>query len=136
MFVVSSRRDCLKCIGLSLFPASALLLADDTKTPKNSDSNDPVYTPGGDISRPKLIHYVEPAFSTDAKDAFVEGVVTLSVVVTKEGLPAELHVTKGLNDKQNLSATEAVKQWRFQPGAKAGKPVNVRVNVEVEFHLL
>ncbi len=31
---------------------------------------------------------------------------------------------------------EALKQWRFQPGTKEGKSVNVRVTIEVAFHLL
>ncbi|MGH9609881.1 MAG: energy transducer TonB [Bryobacteraceae bacterium] len=29
-----------------------------------------------------------------------------------------------------------MKQWRFRPGLKDGRPVNVRVTVEVEFRLL
>ena len=31
---------------------------------------------------------------------------------------------------------EAVQQWRFKPATKEDKPVNVRVTVEVNFHLL
>jgi outer membrane biosynthesis protein TonB len=31
---------------------------------------------------------------------------------------------------------EALRQWKFEPGTKAGEPVNVRVTVEVEFQLL
>ena len=30
---------------------------------------------------------------------------------------------------------EAVRQWRFQPALKDGKPVDVQISVEVEFHL-
>jgi len=37
----------------------------------------------------------------------------------------------GLNEK----AIEAVRQWRFQPATKNGKPVRVAQSAEVEFHL-
>jgi protein TonB len=82
------------------------------------------------------MHYVEPSFSTKPNEAFVEGTVTLSIVVDTHGLPTDLQMVKGLNAGQDRSATDAVKQWRFQPGTKGGKAVNVRVNVQVDFHLL
>jgi len=37
----------------------------------------------------------------------------------------------GLDEK----AIEAVKQWRFEPALKNGKPVAVAINLEVEFRL-
>jgi TonB family protein len=37
----------------------------------------------------------------------------------------------GLDEK----AIEAVRQWRFQPALKDGRPVDVQITVEVQFHL-
>lgn len=110
---------------------------DEQKNDKSGDDNDKVYEPGGDVKSPKLVHYVEPDFSpSSSKEAFVEGTVKISTVVTRDGLPTNLHVTSGLNSQEDKTALEAVKQWKFQPGTKAGQPVNVRVTVEVNFHLL
>jgi TonB family protein len=88
------------------------------------------------VKRPKLIHYVEPEFSAKSKEAFVEGTVKISVVVTPEGVPSNYRVLSGLNAAEDRTAVEALKQWRFQPGTKSGQPVNVRVTVEIDFHLL
>ena len=110
-------------------------VAGDTSGDTHKDSNE-VYEPGGDVKPPKLVHYVEPAFSSSSKEAFVEGVVRISTVVTPDGVPTELRVTRGLNSEEDRTAVEAVSKWRFQPGTKSGKPVHVRVTVEVEFHLL
>ena len=96
----------------------------------------PVYVPGGDVKPPKLTHYVEPEFSPSSKEAYVEGAVKISAVVTSEGLPTELAVKSGLNAEEDHTAMEAVKQWRFDPGTKDGKPVFVRVTLEIQFHLL
>jgi TonB family protein len=109
--------------------------ADKTKNAK-SDPAPIVYTPGGDVKPPKVIHYVEPEFSSSSKEAFVEGVVKISTVVTPDGLPTDLHVSSGLNAQDDQKAIDAVKQWRFQAGTKSGKPVHVKVSIEIDFHLL
>jgi protein TonB len=106
------------------------------KDPDKQDSDNTVYTPGGDVTTPKLIHYVEPRFSPSSKEAYVEGVVRISTVVNPAGLPTDLHIVEGLNSEEDGTAIEAVKQWRFQPGTKQGHPVHVKVTVQIEFHLL
>ena len=127
MYSDVSRRGFAHWLGFFLFSLTALAA---------DDSADKVYEPGGDVKPPKLVHYVEPAFSPSSKEAFVEGTVKISTVVTREGQATNLKVTSGLNSEEDRTATEAVKQWKFQPGTKAGQPVNVHVTVEVTFHLL
>jgi TonB family protein len=119
-------------------PIAALLIAGlpFAAASDSAGKDGKVYEPGGDVKPPKLIHYVEPAFSDSSKEAFVEGTVRILTVVTCDGIPTELKITSGLNADEDRTALEAVKQWRFQPGLKNGQPVNVRVTVEVEFHLL
>jgi TonB family protein len=95
-----------------------------------------VYRPGGDVKAPKVVHYVEPSFSNASKEAFVDGVVKLKTTVTPEGLPSDIEVTRGLNAEEDRNAVDAVKQWRFQPGTKAGEAVHVRVSIEIAFHLM
>ncbi len=99
-------------------------------------AEDAVYEPGTTVHPPKLIHYVEPAFSGSSKEAFTEGLVRISTVVTSEGLPSQCKVVSGLNAEEDRTALEALKQWRFKPGTKEGRPVNVHVTIEVAFHLL
>lgn len=106
--------------------------------PKEKDSKPAptVYSPGGDVKPPKVIHYVEPAFADTSKEAFVDGVVFLKTTVTPDGVPIDIQVTKGLNAQEDGNAIEAVKQWRFQPGTKGGEPVHVRVTIQIAFHLM
>jgi TonB family protein len=125
---------CLKfaVVGALAFALTRGAAVDD----KNPATTDIVYQPGGDVKSPKLVHYVEPAFSSSSKEAFVEGVVRISAVVKSDGVPTDIHISKGLNSEEDQKAMEAVGKWRFRPGTKNGQAVNVRVTVEVEFHLL
>jgi TonB family protein len=125
-------------IALSVLVSAGLSRADDDKgkqQPKDAPTQD-VYEPGPTVKAPKLVHYVEPEFSADSKEAFVEGVVKVSTIVTTEGTARDCQIVRGLNAEEDKTALKAVKLWRFQPGTKEGKPVNVRVTVEIEFHLM
>lgn len=122
----------LFCAGL-LLPNGRLLAREDDKSQQQEKD---VYEPGGDVRPPKLVHYVEPEFEGDSKEAFVEGTVKISTVITLEGEPVECRVVGSLTSGQDKRAMDAVKQWRFQAGTKSGKPVKVRVTVEVGFRLL
>jgi TonB family protein len=108
---------------------------DSAHTQKDSTKQaQEIYTVGGDVKPPKIIHYVEP--DPTAQDTYVEGIVRISAVVNLDGQPAELHVVKGLNEEEDKLALDALKQWRFKPGTKNGQPVRVKINVEINFHLL
>jgi TonB family protein len=124
---------------LRLFFSTLVLLAfcvvltaqQKTDTPKDSGE---IYTVGGDVKPPKILHYVEPEPSE--QETYVEGTVKIAAVINLDGTPSDLHVVKGLNDSEDKLALEALKQWRFSPGTKDGRPVRVRINVEINFHLL
>lgn len=128
-------RACLTVLSAPALQAAQQAAKND-KDSKAEPIQEAVYEPGGDVKPPKLVHYVEPDFSPSSKEAYVEGTVKISTVVTREGVATNLRVTSGLNAKEDQTAIDAVKQWRFDPGTKAGQAVNVRVNVEVTFHLL
>ena len=136
---ISDRRSILRMLA-ALWPGiNGTLLAVQESKPKEKDDSKPaptVYTPGGDVKSPKVIHYVEPAFSSVSKEAFVDGVVRLKTTVTPDGLPIDIEVTKSLSAEEDRNAIDAVKQWRFQPGTKNGEAVHVRVGIEIAFHLM
>lgn len=54
----------------------------DTADNKKNAGAEKIYEPGGDVKQPKLVHYVEPEFSANSKEAFVEGTVKISTVIT------------------------------------------------------
>ena len=133
-----SRRDViLCCLAAHWFGFRSEAGEWQTEADKNKKAaTAEVYEPGGAVKAPKLLHYVEPEFSSQSTEAFIEGTVKISTVVTSEGRSSESRVIRGLNAEEDKTALEALKQWRFQPGSKDGKPVAVRVTIEIAFHLL
>ena len=95
-----------------------------------------VYRVGGGVSAPSLIYKKEPEYSEEARKAKYQGTVTLYVEVDPSGKAVNIRVLHSLGLGLDEKAMEAVKQWKFKPGMKDGKPVTVAASIEVNFRLL
>ena len=90
----------------------------------------------GASTAPVVLFQVEPEFSEEARKAKLQGVVMLYAEVDTNGRLRNIRVTQGLGLGLEEKAIEAVKQWRFRPGTRDGKPVVSAAAIEVNFHLL
>jgi TonB family protein len=95
-----------------------------------------VFKVGGGVSAPVLVHKVEPDYSEEARAAKFQGTVILKLVVGADGQAYNLELVRGLGLGLDEQAAEAVAQWRFQPGKRAGVPVAIQATIEVNFRLL
>ena len=94
-----------------------------------------VYKVGGGISAPQAISAPDPGYTEEARRAKKQGTCVLWLIVDSTGHPRDIKVVRGLGMGLDEKALEAVHQWRFQPALKDGRPVDVQISVEVEFHL-
>ena len=96
-----------------------------------------VYTPGDGVSVPTVTRQVQPQYTSEAMANRIEGKVGLSAVVLADGRVGEVKVIRSLDSVHGLdeSAVKAMKQWEFKPGTKDGKPVAVRVSIDMAFTL-
>ena len=88
-----------------------------------------------EVIPPSLLYRVEPEYSADARAKRLEGVTTLYIEVTGVGHAANIRVIQSLDTGLDAAAIAAVKQWRFRPGTRIGKPVTVAATIEVRFQL-
>jgi TonB family protein len=89
---------------------------------------------GGRVSAPRLVYAPDPEYSAEALDLNYEGFCVLSVVVDPNGRPRDIKVVQELGHGLDEKAVEAVKEWKFEPAMKDGKPVAVQTYVQVQFH--
>ena len=89
------------------------------------------------VTAPKVVSQVKPQYTPEAMKAQIQGSVMMNAVVSIDGTPGDIEVIKSLDTEYGLDkqAVAALGQWRFEPGKKDGKPVAVRVTVEMQFTL-
>jgi TonB family protein len=94
-----------------------------------------VFRVGGGVSAPRVVFQPDPEYSEEARKAKYQGTCVLWLIVGPDGRPRDIRVTRTLGLGLDEKAIEAVKQWKFEPALKDGRPVAVQINVEVSFRL-
>ena len=96
-----------------------------------------IHVPGNGVSLPQVVKQVKAEYTEEAKQNRIEGKVGLDVVVLADGAIGDVKVAQSLDTVYGLdaNAVKAMKQWQFKPGMKDGKPVAVRVAIEIAYSL-
>lgn len=97
-------------------------------------TNDPFRLPPG-AKPPVVIHSVEAQFSDEARVERIEGVVLISTIVDQQGMPNQILVVRSAGHGLDENAVAAVSQYRFRPATLDGKPIAVRITIEISFRL-
>lgn len=90
-------------------------------------------TMGPDVKAPKAIKKTFAKYPEIAKQKKLEGVVSLSVLVSETGKVLEVKVTKSAHQILDDAAVNTVKEWVFEPATKKGVPVKVWIPVSMAF---
>jgi len=91
---------------------------------------------GNGVTAPIVLYKKEPEYSEEARKAKYQGTVVLYIVVDPSGRAVNPKVVRSLGLGLDEKALEAVRQWKFKPGYKDGRPVTVAATIEVNFRLL
>ena len=106
---------------------------DESSQPGNVPDLTPTELPPQMAER-YLMQRIEPVYPETARDQHIEGQVLLQATVGKDGIVEELKVVSG-DSQLATAAAAAVRQWRFRPFLKAGKPVEFVTQITVDFRL-
>jgi protein TonB len=95
---------------------------------------EPQRVPGGVVKMANPIHRVEPIYPPLARQMRVSGTVEIEAVIGVDGHLREIHVKSGpaLLIK---AATDAVRQWVYEPTTLNNVPVEVAGVILVTFRL-
>jgi TonB family protein len=93
------------------------------------------YRPGSGVEPPRLLKEVRADYTDEARRANITGEVVLEIVVRRDGSVGDVRILRRLGSGLDQRAVDAVRQWRFAPARLKGTPVDVIVEVGVEFKL-
>jgi TonB family protein len=87
------------------------------------------------VSTPKCIHCPQPPYTDEERKAHQQGTVRFDVIIDEQGRVSAATLTLGDDYGLATQAMSALKNWRFEPARKDGKPVRVCIQIETTFHL-
>jgi len=91
---------------------------------------------GGNVQQANLIHQAQPDYPEAARQAGIEGTVSLEAIIGKDGTVVNHRALNTLADPSLVKATaEAVKRWRYQPTLLNGEPIEVVTTITINFRL-
>jgi protein TonB len=93
------------------------------------------YRAGSGVEPPRLLREVKARYTDEARRRGTTGNVILEIVINRDGAVSDVTVRRGLGAGLDERAIEAVRQWKFAPARRLGEPVDVMVEVAVEFML-
>jgi periplasmic protein TonB len=94
-----------------------------------------VYRVGSGVVAPVVLRQVPPRYTDDAMRNGLQGTVTLTAVVGRDGRPRDIRVTRSLDPGLDEEAARAAGEWRFAPGRLGNRPVDVAVTILIDFRL-
>lgn len=86
-----------------------------------------------DLSQPMATRKVDPAYPTQLMRENVHGTVILYAVIHADGTVGNVRVLRGVDDRLDRYASQAVQQWKFDPATKNGTPVDVEATFQIPF---
>lgn len=95
----------------------------------NRDPN----APTSDLSQPTATRKVDPAYPMQLMRENVHGTVILYAVIRADGSVGNVRVLRGVDQRLDRYAADAVQQWKFDPATKNGTPVDVEATFQIPF---
>jgi protein TonB len=96
--------------------------------------NPGMYQPG--LSLPRCAYCPDPQYTDEAREAKLQGTVTLQVLVTADGRASQIRIVKGIGLGLDERAVQTIRGWKFVPAHDgARRAVPAWVTVEAIFRL-
>jgi|ERR1035438_1668282 protein TonB len=95
----------------------------------------PPYQVRGSVTGPRPVYNPAPGWPKKTRNSGDRAAVLLWVVVGLDGLPHDITVARPADRDFDQAAIDCMKKWKFSPATKDGKPVAVKINVEVNFRI-
>lgn len=95
---------------------------------------EPLTRAGGEVRSPKKKSARPPEYTRAARDACIQGIVILEVIINTSGDVESTRILKDLQAGLGAAAVDAVRDWKFAPARLPnGQPIDVIYTLTVNF---
>jgi TonB family protein len=88
-----------------------------------------------ELSGPVPVQKVDPKYPPTLISERVSGEVILYAVIRRDGSVDSIQLVRGIDEQLDANAINALRQWKFRPGAKQGIPIELEAIVHIPFRL-
>ena len=88
-----------------------------------------------EVTGPVPLRKVDPKYPPSLIQDKVEGEVILYAVIRKDGSVDSIQLVRGVDDRLDADAMEALSQWKFKPAERSGEPVELEAVVRIPFRV-
>jgi TonB family protein len=92
-------------------------------------------SPPSAVRPPEPRHKVDPAYIRSAADEGIQGTIRLAAVIGRDGRVDRIELIRGIDNRLDESAVQALGKWLFEPATRDGVPIEVDAVFEVPFRL-
>jgi TonB family protein len=92
-------------------------------------------TPSGDLAGPVPLRKTDPKYPPTLANERIEGEVILYAVIRKDGSVDSIQLVRGVDERLDANAMEALGQWKFRPGTRQGATVDLEAIVHIPFRV-
>jgi TonB family protein len=85
------------------------------------------------LAAPTAVRKVDPAYPLQLMRENVAGTVIVYAVIHFDGSVGEVRILRGIDDRIDPLASQAISQWQFQPAIRDGVPVDVEATFHIPF---
>ncbi len=89
--------------------------------------------PSTDLTQPVATRKVDPGYPTQLIRENVAGTIILFAIIHADGTVGNVLVLRGVDNRLDKFASDAVAQWKFQPATKDGTPIDVEATFQIPF---
>ena len=92
-------------------------------------------SPQGDLTAPVVVEKVDPAYPGILMREHITGTVTLYAVIGADGSVGEVRVLRGVDNRLDAAARDALRRCHFRPATKNGTAVALEAVIRIPFEV-
>ena len=108
-----------------------LFAQDVPSTVGASETGAPIYRSSGKRKPPIAKSTPDPVYPKEALAKKLIGTTALWATIGRDGRVSDVEVKKSFEPSLDEAAVDAVRKWKFKPATLDGKPVEVRITIEI-----